>query len=177
MPKTEKKPPTMEELRQKCEEKGIPYWNKTRAQILLDLAEETGEDSDIFVIDRMAGMTREELLDLKRDNKAIPGKTIAYKKDRPIIEEYLAYNPWAFNNRDLTDETARVRHIFGTKDVVCDCGERFRIERKYYVKKGDMRFPGTETETDIRYCPNCGKKWIYHDMETAKAATGKREGF
>jgi len=172
------KPLTFEQLKKKAQEKNIPFWGKTRAQLLIDLGE---ENSDIFVVDRAADFTREELLDLKREERTIPGKTIGYKKDQKIIEEYLAYNDLAFNNCDLTDTKARVRHIFGTKDVVCDCGEKFRIERRYKTRIGggfgqiakDESQKIVVEEAVIRLCPTCGKKWIYHDMNTAKAASGK----
>ena len=169
---------TYTQLAKKAKEKGILYHGKTRAQLEIDLKV---EDPDIFVIDRAAEYSREELLDLKKDNQVIPGKTIAYKKDRDIIEEYFAHNPMAFNNCDLTDTKNHTQHIFGTKDVVCHCGEKFRIERKYGKRIGAGSGPGAVgeakkimiEETTTRHCPNCGRKWIYHDMQTAKAASGK----
>jgi hypothetical protein len=173
----------MEELQNLATEKGIPYWGKTKGQLILDLVEE-GDDPEVVVIDRAKDFTRDQLLDFERRLQLIPGKTIAYKKDMPIIDAYLSKNNMAFNNCDLTDETARTRHIFGTRDVICDCGDKFRMERKWEERAPGMVGPKGPNEVvqkfvsdaDIRYCPTCNKKWIYHDLQTAKAADGKGDG-
>jgi len=180
MPTVKKKHLSFDDLKDKAKEAGIPFWGKTRGQLEIDLKV---EDGDVFIIDRAHDFTREQLLDFDRKNTPVPAKTIGYKKDREIIEEYLAYNDLAFNGCDLTNERAAVRHIFGTKDVKCYCGEKFRIERLYYKRlgagfgpltKGEARTKVIEPAT-VRMCPNCNRKWIYHDMQTAKAASGKYE--
>jgi len=166
------------ELVKKAKEKGVPFYGKTRAELEIALKE---EDPSIFVIDRAADFTHEQLLDMERKNEVVPGKIIGYKKDRDIIEEYLSYNPDAFNGCDLTNPRNHTQHIFGTRKVECYCGEKFRIERKYaqrigggfgVLKKGEPKKIIVE-DTITRNCPNCGRKWVYHDMQTAKAATGK----
>ena len=170
------------ELVEKAKQAGILHHGKTRAQLLVDLKV---ENPDIFVIDRAAEYSHEVLADLKKDNMVIPAKTIGWSKDREIIEEYLSYNDMAFNNVDLTDPKLRVQHIFGKKNVKCHCGMKFRIEREYTQKigAGSIQFkPGAreggpektvvENATE-RICPQCGRKWIYHDKQTAQAARGK----
>ena len=163
-----KKMPSLAELKKKMDEKGIPHYGKTRAQMLQDVAE---EGDGVFIIDRALNFSREQLLDFERKNQQVPGKTIAWEKDREIIEEYLAYNSMAFNNCDLTDTKANSRHIFGSKDVKCDCGCKFRIERRYMKKNVDLMVEVVEP-TVLRLCPECKKQWTYHDMNTARAATG-----
>ena len=140
-----------------------PGVTKKELRILLGAA-----PKDAIVYDDSEGLNYEQLKDIKETNKQMPGKRIWWAKDDEKVQAILDKNPVAFYKTDLTDPTGDVIHVFDKK-VKCICGYKmFKIQREYEDKNpetGDVIIKIDPAPCDERYCPGCGRKYLYHNPE------------
>jgi hypothetical protein len=176
---------TRKELLELAREKGIDGASMTRSQLLLEVGL---EDSDALIYDRATDVDAKRMEMIMAKQEQVPGKTKYYKKDEDEIYKILDKNPWAFNNYDFTNPNNQIVHVFDKK-IKCRCGANFKIRREIWVNKEDLELDEiglqkglrglrVERETkdailyvdptpiDVRYCPDCGVKYVYHNADT-----------
>jgi hypothetical protein len=164
---------SFKELQDKAKAMNVTGWFSMNKKQLIISTAENKENSDIYVYDRAEGVSEKDIERARSDNKPVPGKTIMWKKDMDLVMDIIDLNPFAFNNTNLTDETAPVIHHFDlprkSKKVTCACGEKFAIQEEWKEKRisehGAVIEVPVINESDRRYCPNCNRLHIYHGRD------------
>ncbi len=117
------------------------------------------------VVNNAEGMSPEDLEKLYVEKKRVPKKTIYYDKDDEAFWKMREKNPFAFDNVDFTDKTAKAQHVFNKK-VKCTCGEKFKIERVYTKTRDGVKVEVVDKNPmDYKRCPKCKRMYYYHDPD------------
>ena len=118
------------------------------------------------VVDNAAGLSREDIEAKRINQERVPHKTVYFDKDDEAFWKMKEKNPDAFDNLDMTDKSAKSQHVFNRK-VKCYCGEKFKIERVYYIVRDGIKEARVDKKNpaDRKPCPKCGRMYYFHDPE------------